>query len=348
MSVNWKTNDIELWKDCGLNGLNVSLFNLAVGADHLVQNREGSWWIGLQRIPEVMQSEKIFIIGGDGVLDLQCRGLPENIYYWDSMIADPCPRSHPYLFWFDWVREVATDRGDVGRLTDHGEHPPQYLACCMLGRSRKYRDLLADLVENSDFRDLLIYSYFGRTKRWITGNDVDHDGNSLARLPETTVAEYHTGKINTDNIDSSEFMVPYHGAKSCLLSVLLPWRIYNNSWFSIVSESEVTREYFTEKTAKPLLGKRLFVLFGAKGALRSLRKVGFQTFGSVIDESYDEIDDVETRFKRAWDQVEYLFHCDLTEVHEKILPVLEHNQRLMLEISWKDRMIQQIHDLARK
>jgi hypothetical protein len=176
---------------------------------------------------------------------------------------------------------------------------------------------------------------------------VDHDGNGLARLPETTTAEYRTGKINTDHIDSSEFMVPYHGSKSCLLSVLLPWRIYNNSWFSIVSESEAEREYFTEKTAKPLLGKRLFVLFAAKGALRSLRKAGFQTFGSVIDESYDDIADTETRFKKAWDQVEYLFRCDLAEVYEKILPVLEHNQQLMLEISWKDRMIQQIHDLAR-
>jgi hypothetical protein len=348
MSVNWKTNDIELWKDCQLNRLNVSLFNLAVGADHLIQNPRSSWWIGLQRIPEVMRSEKIFVIGAEGLLDWQCQDLPDNVYFWDSKISHGSDRGYPYLYWFDWAREVAADRGDIYRLTDPRTSTPGNLACCMLGKSRWYRDMIADFVEKSALRGRLIYSYFGRDRQWITGSDIDLAGTTLSRSPETTMAEYQTQQVDTKNITTSEFMIRYQDNKSCLLSMLLPWRIYNDSWFTIISETEAEREYFTEKTAKPLLGKRLFVLFGAAGMLGSLRDQGFQTFGSVIDESYDDISDTQKRFAAAWQQVEYLAHSNISDVYDKILPVLEHNQRLMLEISWKDRMIQQIHDLARQ
>ena len=348
MAVNWKTNDIELWKDCKLHGLNVSLFNLAVGADHLVQNPQGSWWVGLQRIPDVMASEKIFVIGGEGLLDWQCQDLPDNVYFWDSKISINTDRGYPYLYWFDWAREVTVDRGDINRLTDPRSTNPTNLACCMLGKSRRYRDIIAELAENSSFRDRLIYSYFGRDRKWISGSDIDLSGTELSKSPETTALEYHTQQVDIENIITSEFMVRYQDQKNCLLSMLLPWRIYNDSWFSIITESESEREYFTEKTAKPLLGKRLFVLFGGAGMLRSLRSQGFQTFGSVIDESYDDIADTHQRFAQAWQQVEYLSTVDMVTVYEKILPVLEHNQRLMLEMSWKDRMIQQIHDLARQ
>ena len=347
MAVNWRTNDIELWKDCKLHGFNVSLFNLAVGADHLVQNPEHSWWIGLQRIPEVVASEKIFVIGGEGLLDWQCQALPKNVYFWDSKISNDSSCGYPYLYWFDWAREVTVDRGDINHLTDPRVVRPDNLACCMLGKFRWYRDIVADYVENSQFRDKLIYSYFGRDKQWISGNDIDLSGAALSKSPETISPEYQTQQVDTENITTSEFMIRYQDGKSCLLSMLLPWRIYNDSWFSIITESESEREYFTEKTAKPLLGKRLFVLFGGAGMLRSLRSQGFQTFGSVIDESYDDIQDTRQRFAAAWQQVEYLSRVNMIDIYEKILPVLEHNQRLMLEISWKDRMIQQIHDLAR-
>jgi hypothetical protein len=347
MSVNWKTNDLELWKDCKLNELNVSLFNLSTGADYLIQNQENSWWVGLQRIPDVMSSDKIFVIGGEGILDLQCRDLPDNIYYWDSKINDPCVRAHPYLFWFDWAREVTLDLGDISCLTDPRLNSPKYLACCMLGKKREYRDFVADLIESSGLGPRLIYSYFGRNKKWITGGEIDKSLTPVLRHIKTVEDSHDIRQLDIKNVTTSEFMIGYLGTKSCLLSMLLPWKIYNDSWFSIISETEVDREYFTEKTAKPLLGKRLFVLFAAPGALKSLRKIGFQTFGSVIDESYDDIEHTETRLKQAWEQVKYLSQCDMYEVYENILPVLEHNQRLMLEISWKDRMIQQIHDLAR-
>jgi hypothetical protein len=45
----------------------------------------------------------------------------------------------------------------------------------------------------------------------------------------------------------------------------------------------------TEKTAKPIWAKRLFVMFGTPGFLKKLHELGFKTFDHVIDESYDSM-----------------------------------------------------------
>ena len=46
---------------------------------------------------------------------------------------------------------------------------------------------------------------------------------------------------------------------------------------------------------KPMLNLRPFVLLGAPRALELLRSFGFQTFSSVVNESYDTIGDPATR-----------------------------------------------------
>ena len=116
-------------------------------------------------------------------------------------------------------------------------------------------------------------------------------------------------------------------------AMLIPWTVYDNSWYSIISETSPAWENFnflTEKTAKCLLAQRIFVMFNAPRTLKYLRSLGFQTFHSdIIDESYDDQHDDEVRWRMAWEQVKKLAAMDPVKVYEYYQPVLEFNSKLM-------------------
>jgi hypothetical protein len=108
----------------------------------------------------------------------------------------------------------------------------------------------------------------------------------------------------------------------------IPLGIYQNSWYSIVAETDPANSNFlTEKTAKPLFEKKLFVLFGSQGLLARLRSQGYNTFSSIIDESYDREPVDQKRWRMAFEQVVKLSTQDHAAVYRQIEPILEHNHK---------------------
>jgi hypothetical protein len=82
-------------------------------------------------------------------------------------------------------------------------------------------------------------------------------------------------------------------------------RWYDDTWFSIVAESYVDEmnittwgtnrtpylgpwPFITEKTFKPIAFQHPFQVLGHSGTLARLRKLGFETFPEMFDESYDQ------------------------------------------------------------
>ena len=126
------------------------------------------------------------------------------------------------------------------------------------------------------------------------------------------------------------------------MSQIIPVNVYKESWYSIVCETSMQTDLFlTEKTAKPLLGKRIFVSFSFPGHLKFLHSLGFQTFSNIIDESYDTEFDLDLRLNKAWDQVLYLLKQDPKIMYAAVTDVLEHNKTTMHYILQKDfRQIQ--------
>jgi hypothetical protein len=106
----------------------------------------------------------------------------------------------------------------------------------------------------------------------------------------------------------------------------IPLKIYQNSWYSIVAETNwQCSNFLTEKTAKPIFSKKLFVVFGSQGLLQRLHKQGYKTFHGVIDESYDNEPDNVKRWSMAFEQVLKLATANHTEVYNEIEPILTHN-----------------------
>ena len=83
-----------------------------------------------------------------------------------------------------------------------------------------------------------------------------------------------------------------HPMHSCWLSL---FDESAESLLYLVSETVATgrRLHLTEKTFKPIALGMPFIIAGTKGSLKYLRKYGFQTFGDLWDESYDDAEDAD-------------------------------------------------------
>ena len=118
------------------------------------------------------------------------------------------------------------------------------------------------------------------------------------------------------------------GSAVHLNAALVPWKIYANTWYSIITETnngDIHGVSLTEKIGRAFFAKRIFILFGAAGSLTLLKQLGFKTFDSVIDETYDTVQDHVLRWKMAFDQVEKLAELDPRKIYDQTEEIREHN-----------------------
>jgi predicted XRE-type DNA-binding protein len=91
---------------------------------------------------------------------------------------------------------------------------------------------------------------------------------------------------------------------------------------------EGRRHHLTEKSFKPICLRMPFVLVSTAGSLEYLRSYGFQTFGSIWDESYDtETDDAQRLAKIAdlLHSLDQLTDAEKQARFEAAIPIIEHN-----------------------
>lgn len=112
---------------------------------------------------------------------------------------------------------------------------------------------------------------------------------------------------------------------------LIPNKIYDNAWYTIVSETHTSNRFFfaTEKIAKPLAAGRIFVVASGKHYLKTLQSIGFQTFGDIIDESYDEIENEFERVDAMLQAFYQLIKEDPVKIYKKVELRLQHNRRML-------------------
>jgi hypothetical protein len=233
-----------------------------------------------------------------------------------------------YMDWFitttDFYKEVEPDL--LNTKLRYNVKKPKYFDI-LLGCTRSHRDYVFDYINQHNLNDQVIMTYFRYWNVDLRKTEHIFESEGLEFLPET--AYTHT-----------VHHVSYYGRKTNL-SQIVPFTIYNDSYYSLVAETNAVNEFnfYTEKIVKPILAKRLFVVIAGKHYLYNLRKLGFKTFDGVIDESYDNEDDNNTRWSLAMDQVRSLIAQNPADVDRKIKHIAEHNQRLMLETKWYDSVI---------
>jgi hypothetical protein len=124
----------------------------------------------------------------------------------------------------------------------------------------------------------------------------------------------------------------------------------SSSCFEIVVETDIENLFITEKTLKPIICKKPFLLAASSNSLRFLRKYGFQTFDSLFDESYDTIDIYYDRMHAMYRNVKNMCRHTLTDCSKYVnmySEIYEFNYNHFLNHSWDfnlKRNIQKIID----
>jgi hypothetical protein len=123
-----------------------------------------------------------------------------------------------------------------------------------------------------------------------------------------------------------------------------PTKIFRQTNYSIVTETIGTGDSFflSEKTTKCMSNYRPFVVFGPRHYLKNLRELGFQTFNTVIDESYDDEPVDSARFQKAMMQVLQLTYFESVEsVYNRVKFALDNNAAHLERLLSQSRHAQQ-------
>jgi hypothetical protein len=102
------------------------------------------------------------------------------------------------------------------------------------------------------------------------------------------------------------------------------------------------RIHITEKTFKPIVLQQPFLIVGNQGALKYLRDYGFQTFGDIWDERYDDLD-YEHRINAVADickDITSWSQSQRYQVQQEIANVVQHNHDWFYggfqDVLWKE------------
>ena len=279
-----------------------------------------------EELVQTINCDHIFVVGSElhpPIVNFILRNdNPKITYFICGFINKELTHSKVYQFmdWFEtttyfyknWLPEILT------RLKPYETKYRSFDV--LLGRKKLHRDEIYNRVSENPSIGIVTYFNDHNTK---VGND-----------PNQWIWE-HTGVKTNRQVEWTVDRVEYFGFPISI-SQIIPINVYNQTAYSAVAETcfHDNFAFFTEKTAKPIIARRLFVIFAGRGYLANLRKLGFMTFGDIIDESYDQESDALLRWEKAYQQMRWLSEQPQELILEKIKPIVEHNFKIIMSTNW--------------
>jgi len=194
----------------------------------------------------------------------------------------------------------------------------EFLFECLCGARRKHRDYVMLAMLKSGLIDQSIVTY---RDVFVGGDCTSTPLDVQEQFPDLSVPWPYV----SPNLDPAwEVRAKLDNS----VSGLVPWEIYNRTWYSVLVETlgYGTTFLMEEKIGKCLFGRRLFVHFGQAHWMSRLKSFGFETFDSVLDETYDTLDVIDVdRYAAAFDQVQWLSKQNHPALLQKVKPILDHN-----------------------
>jgi hypothetical protein len=240
-----------------------------------------------------------------------------------SFVCGALNFDYPHKHWLDWFvtsSHFYKTNNVLEKLTPYSVKSKTF--DILLGQPKPHRTLIYNFAK--DYDDHVIMTYFK-----------DHTTPLNQYSEKNWIWESEGLEIPTHDFNFTVTPVYYYGHHMSL-SQIVPISIYNQTAYSVVAETNFDNHYtfYTEKIVKPILARRLFLVFSGQYYLRNLRNLGFRTFDGIIDESYDDVADLNQRGQMITEQMKYLLEQDQKIIFDQIKPIVEHNYRLMIETDW--------------
>lgn len=127
-----------------------------------------------------------------------------------------------------------------------------------------------------------------------------------------------------------------------------PRHHYMNSYVNIVGETGFVNvphgfntSFVTEKTFNAIANNQMFIIVGQAGSLDLLKSLGYKTFDSIIDESYDNIINNGDRLEALANEIVRFVSRPIEDIRAdyiKVQDIIIHNRDLLFSQSLEKRL----------
>lgn len=244
------------------------------------------------KIQDLILEKKILLIGG-GDMD------PD----W------PCLSYDSFLPKMLGYKENVAIMSRSNEIFDVKNKPYKFLF--LNGRERSHRRYLLDRWQNSGLLDSALWTCL--------------EGLSIKYLPPQYEVDRYQHRV--DAIKQGP-LVKYDLFNHEWGEVYIKSEPYVDTYFSVVTETvhEYPYSFRTEKIWKPIIIGHPWIAVANRGFYRDLKNLGFQTFDTLIDESFDLIDNNDIRLNRVAEIVEDLVKQDLVSFLDAARDICKYNQ----------------------
>lgn len=207
------------------------------------------------------------------------------------------------------------------------------------GRNRLHRKYLLKSFELSGLLNQSLWtnldSWHGKVAEihlYKDGRDYMEDPMEIKFLPEHYEVPLYRKNVNVKSESTYvKFDLFDNNGRRDWGEIYLMAEPYIDTYFSLVTETVFTYPYSfrTEKIWKPIAMCHPWIAVANFGFYKDIKNLGFKTFDSIIDESFDQIADNQQRIEHIRDLVEELCSSDqkLKNFLQDSRPICEHNQK---------------------
>jgi hypothetical protein len=190
--------------------------------------------------------------------------------------------------------------------------------------NRLHKSWRATIIADLQCNGVLDNSYWSYCETGSLDSDNPIEVDSVVGLRITTEQFLNHAPYESDTLDQ---------AQRNNHAILEP-KYHTDSYCNIVMETHFDADqsggtFLTEKTFKPIKHGQMFFVAGPAGSLAALRELGYHTFDSVLDNTYDQIENNTERWLKLRDAIKQV-QSHLADRFAAVKPDLEHNQRLFL------------------
>ena len=286
---------------------------------------EGSWTLVSQlqmlKFDELARQHKLLIIGGgdmeDDYLYLRYDHFLSVILDYDENI-DAMSRSHEIF----------------------SKHHKPFKFLFLNGRARPHRKYLYERFRESGLLDQSLWTMLdGRPSFTRNFKLIKNDVNLLTTTSEIRWLDssYEFKSYKNPRIDAEPAQRSF--IKNQLFNnewgeIYIEPAPYIDSYFSLITETvfEYPYSFRTEKIAKVLMIGHPFIVAANIGFYRDLKNLGFRTFDTLIDESFDLVENHQDRMDRIYNIVHDLCQQDLVSFLAECKDICKYNQQHLQEI----------------
>jgi hypothetical protein len=269
-------------------------------------------------IDDLVRSGKVLLIGG---------GNMESEY--------------PYLQYESFLPKILDYEENIKAQTQSQEifnkFNKPYKFLFLNGRIRSHRKYLLEHFKSLGLLDQSLWSNLDSNP--AAGKTLNHPNMHTPSVTRSLPTEYEVIRYQNSTIETENHYKKYQLFNNEWGEIFLEPSAYIDTYFSLVTETvfEYPYSFRTEKIWKPVAMGHPFIAVANQGYYRDLQNLGFQTFGHVIDESFDSIEDNQQRIERIVEIVEDLCQQDLDSFLKECYTVCKYNQQHLAEMRFQVR-----------